>query len=255
MLLNIYIYKITEDYAYSRFYFDFPNLCLKSQCSKPTSRRMRFLERAISKAIKDYLSNSRIKLEGKNKINSKIILSPQNFNVQCNNIMKHINDSINNDARIQATKNLLQIIELYQNQTTPADQKLISPRLGQLAIDNDKIIIPSGLSQKTEIIKKTMTSDTSRSPTKSELNKQKEGLEKDILTPYASNKSSSITLQDINLTISKLEYNKLTNMIYLRIYSNQIEVLNTFECENSTNAGGESVEEEGEGEGDGEGEE
>jgi hypothetical protein len=147
-LLNVYTYKIGDKNANSELIFDFNNICLKDDpCVKPKHRsgRLQKLVIPFNKAIGDYYEKSKITLEDKLIIkDDNILFAPQNFRAQCDRILNHINRSINNDSRVQATKNLLQLIELYQSKSTTSDIPYITQRLGKLT--DASIIVPSGLS-------------------------------------------------------------------------------------------------------------
>ena len=255
-LLNVYTYILGDNKIESEFRFNFDNL---KSLIKGGSRRMQLLINPITKAIDQYKKASRIILKDDFK---KYIITNYNcdsLKLQLNQLIEHINtrDNLNNVSRITATKAILELIKLYQDLTTIDIIKYQSTRIGKFFkfTPDDKIVIPPGITtdiqiigeeqpQKTEAQSENGEAQTEQTENKKEnkdvkkevkRNKEYEQEKEQKLKDYLNPGRTELSL---NLNISSLTFNKLNNMIHLRITKDifiknrknlLIEVINIFD--------------------------
>jgi hypothetical protein len=240
-LLNIYTYILGDNKIESEFRFNFSNL---QHLIKNGSRRMQPLVIPFKKAIKQYSKASKIELKDDY---SRYIITNYNCDslaLQLNQLMEHINtnDNLNNASRITSTKALLELVKLYQTKGEVDDVKYQSTRIGQFVTlsKNDNIIVPAGVTADIQIIGeeiKQEQSENSEEKTEKTEKEVKKNVQKEIELNKDKEREKEIKLKEylregrteliLNLNISNFKFNKLNNMIHLRMSNDKVKMKRT----------------------------
>jgi hypothetical protein len=222
LLLNIFFYKFCTDTIQPLLVFNFDDFTL--------SNRFTPYRPAFDKALTKYTDASTLKFNESSNLIINKTQTCDTLRLNCDKILKFINENINSESRKDTLATLLQIVKIYQDK---AGQTLISDhtdRIGMyidhFGLDNNmqkiniqNIIPPSGLIKNSIIIKNTKDTTTDKTTYKKILPSLK-----------AYTNGTVTTLNNLLLDITNIEFNKVTEMIYLKKVSNtKFEVINIFE--------------------------
>lgn len=214
-LLNIFTYTFGNKTADAYFNLKLDNIFINGE--GVTSGRMKVLQNPLRKAIMDYRENSKITF-GQNTSITRFITC-DNLQYQSNKILTYINSNINAETRINSVKNLLNIMKLYQNKTITRIIMNLTDRIGRFDSLNQDIKAPPGMEGTIEHIDDDSKNITEKDQDKNISKKMEE---------YVQSKKHDF-LNDFNLKIEPLTFNKLDSMIYFRKVGKNLEVLNIFE--------------------------
>jgi hypothetical protein len=242
-VLNLFIYKLGSNKVEPFFKFTYgqdnkityiQNLEKESKKSnkkgyngivKTESRRMQHLLPSFGKAINKYLDSSVIPFNDKTDLIIKV-MKPEALKLHLDKIINFINspDKLNPIERIARTKTLLEMVKLYQDQTT-SDVNTIQKSTIGLYINTSDISPPTGTEGTIVRKEQNLTEDEKKKNTKIKL------------SDYF-NQNIEI---DLNLTFPpEFKFTNIDKTILLKPKimkgKNQFEVLNIFPpCACSTN--------------------
>lgn len=215
-LFNIFTYELKDNKIKPYFVFNVDNLCLTNYCQNVTSKRMRHLVFPFKKAIDIYIKSLVMQFNLNNVLQINNTFNCNILEHQSNNILKFINDNINNENMTNSVKSLLQLVKIYQDLTIQEIVQYQINRIGGYAGLLSSITPPNGTDEtNTHIEKNDLTQE------------QIHNLIKNELTNYKNENIKQ--LGDIGLKISNIKFNNVNDMIYLKIKGDHAQVMNIFE--------------------------
>ena len=267
-LLNVFKYILEADNIEPVYTLDLPGMILLDQNKdKSISKRMCVLTEPFNKAINHYNAQSTIKILNTQSQNTQSTNTPpsntqsssngsvnnsdkNNILTMCDKlnklfeiILREINNKINDTPRIDATKNLLQLVKLYQDLTTPTIFTNIKSFIGNFKTPDENIVSPvnpklPGTNDDLRITHKNIDLSTiplaqNKTKKSDEVKVKLENIKKALKTKmdaYNTETTNYNSLDTYVLDIEKLVFNPVTSAIHFKIKKDgKLEVLNIFD--------------------------